>query len=374
MKTKIVEWVKKETVLVVAWVLALLSMFFVPPDGGYVGYVDTRTLLLLFSLMGVTAGCRALGLFHRLGEKLLCRAKSTRQLEFLLVMLCFFSSMLITNDVALITFVPFAVSVLRLAGQSKRILFVVTMQTVAANLGSMLLPVGNPQNIYLYTQSGASVVEFVLLMLPYTVASFLLLCGSLLLRKNRALVAFVQREDQQPLARGKLAVYGVLFVLCLLAVLRVLPAWVAFAAVLVVLLAMDAPVLRQVDYALLATFVGFFVFVGNMGRIPLLRQGIETMLLGHEALVSAALSQVISNVPAVLLLSGFTDAWQLLLVGVNIGGLGTLIASMASLISYKCIAREYPEQKGRYLALFTGVNVVFLVILLLLCLVLTGGL
>lgn len=157
---------------------------FVPPDGGYVGYVDTRTLLLLFSLMGVTAGCRALGLFHRLGEKLLCRAKSTRQLEFLLVMLCFFSSMLITNDVALITFVPFAVSVLRLAGQSKRILFVVTMQTVAANLGSMLLPVGNPQNIYLYTQSGASVVEFVLLMLPYTVASFLLLCGSLLLRKT----------------------------------------------------------------------------------------------------------------------------------------------------------------------------------------------
>lgn len=373
MKTKIVEWMKKETVLVVAWVLALLSMLAVPPDGGYADYVDVRTLLLLFSLMGVTAGCHALGLFRRLGEKLLCRAKSTRQLEFLLVMLCFFSSMLITNDVALITFVPFAVSVLRLAGQKKRVLFVVTMQTVAANLGSMLLPVGNPQNIYLYTQSGCSPAEFILLMLPYTLASFVLLCIALLLRRNHTLTPFAQRE-QEPMARGKLAVYGVLFILCLLAVLRVLPAWTAFAAVLVVLLVMDAPVLRRVDYALLATFVGFFVFVGNMGRIPLLRQGIEALLLGHEALVSAALSQVISNVPAALLLSGFTQKWQLLLIGVNIGGLGTLIASMASLISYKCIAREFPEQKGRYLALFTGVNVAFLVILLALCVVLTGAL
>lgn len=363
MKEKILHFLKQETVLAVAWVLALVSMCVVLPDAAYIDYIDLHTLGLLFALMGVMAGCRRLGLFRVLGSKLLSLAHTTRQLELILVLLCFVSSMFITNDVALITFVPFAVEILALAGQKQRLIFVVTMQTVAANLGSMLLPVGNPQNIYLYTKTGCTLPEFILVVLPYALLSLLLLLAAVCLRKNEKLAAF----STEPAALGgkpaALPVYGLLFVLCLLAVLKVVPVWAAALAVLLCLLWLDAPTLRQIDYSLLLTFVGFFIFVGNMGRIPVLRQAIAGILTGNEVPVSAILSQGISNVPATLLLSGFTDAWQPLLIGVNLGGLGTIIASMASLISYKAIAKE-DGLKGRYMLYFSVVNVVFLAVLL----------
>ena len=363
MKDKILRFVKDETVLAVAWVLALVSMCFVLPDAGYIEYIDLHTLGLLFALMGVMAGCRRLGLFRVLGSKLLGLARTTRQLELILVLLCFVSSMFITNDVALITFVPFAVEILALAGQKQRLIFVVTMQTVAANLGSMLLPVGNPQNIYLYTKTGCTLPEFILVVLPYAAVSLALLVLAVCLRKNEKLAAFSTQNAALGGTPAALPVYGVLFVLCLLAVLKILPVWAAVLAVLLALLVLDASTLKQIDYALLLTFVGFFVFVGNMGRIPALRNAIAGILVGNEVVVSALLSQAISNVPAALLLSGFTENWQPLLIGVNLGGLGTIIASMASLISYKAIAKE-DGLKGRYMLYFSVVNVVFLLVLL----------
>lgn len=354
------KFVQRETVLVVAWVLAIVSMFFVPPDGGYAGYVDLRTLGLLWMLMGVMAAYQSIGLFAWLGRVMSKALGNTRALELTLVLLCFFSSMLITNDAALLTFVPFSIALLTMTGQQKRILFVVVMQTIAANLGSMLLPVGNPQNIYIYSKSGASLGEFVGVVAPYAGISLVLLLIFILVRKVEPIALGELPENQTVPGTKAVAYDSLLFLLCLLAVFRVLDVKVGFCLVLLGLLVQNRRLILKVDYALLLTFVGFFLFVGNMGRIPGFSALVSQVLTGQELLVGILSSQVISNVPATLLLYDFTPNWQPLLLGVNIGGLGTLIASMASLISYKQIPAG---QKGRYLLQFTLWNLLFLVVL-----------
>ena len=362
---KLKRFLKQETVLSVAAVLAVLSMFFVPPDADYLGYIDLRTLAILFSLMTIMAGLRRQGVFDRMGRALLARTGSTLQLVLVLVGLCFFGSMVITNDVSLLTFVVLS----GLAPGTRRALTipVVCMQTIAANLGSMLTPIGNPQNLYLYGKSGMSMAEFLLLMFPYTVVSLLLLVGwaVAVCRKQASASIGIFPEQQNITADRKIILLdAVLFAVCLLAVVRVLPYGVAFAAVLVCTLCADRSTLRNVDYSLLLTFVAFFVFIGNLGRIPAFSGWLQAILAGREVLVAVLASQVTSNVPAALLLSGFTDETAALIIGTNLGGLGTLIASMASLISYRQIARELPEEKGRYFKLFTLSNLIFLVILL----------
>ncbi len=360
---RVLLWLKKEVVLTVAWVLAIVTAFVVPPDGGYVDYVDFHTLGLLFCLMAVMAGLQRLGLFRRLGEGLLRRASSARQVEFILVFLCFAGSCVLTNDVALITFVPFAITVLELCGLRARLIPVVVMQTVAANLGSMLTPIGNPQNLYLYGQSGLSFGAFVALTAPYAALSAAGLALWLCLRKSEKILLPPQGEEK-PLPRLPLAVYAVLFLVSLGAVARIVPVVLAAALVLAAVLILDRAVLKAVDWALLATFVGFFLFVGNVGRMPFFADLLRRLVEGREVLCAVLASQCISNVPAALLLSGFTDNWAGLIVGTNLGGLGTLIASMASLISYKALAAHLPEAKGRYLAVFTGANLAFLAALL----------
>ena len=364
------QFIQQETVLTAAAVLAVVSAFFVPPDVQYLGYIDLRTLAILFSLMTVMAGLRRQGFFDGLGRALLSRTHSTFQLTLVLVGLCFFGSMFITNDVSLLTFVPFTFVVLsRLGADVRRSLLipVVCMQTIAANLGSMLTPIGNPQNLYLYGKSGMSIGGFVLLMLPYTLVSLLLLLAwaALVCRKASAalsvdeLVSSASQGDQKIIL-----LYLVLFAVCLLSVIRVLPYGIAFAAVLVCVLFADPHTLRAVDYSLLLTFVAFFIFIGNLGRIPAFSGWLQEFLTGREVLVAVLASQVTSNVPAALLLSGFTAETQALIIGTNLGGLGTLIASMASLISYRQIARELPQGKKQYFGLFTLSNLIFLAILL----------
>ncbi len=366
-------FLRRETVLCAALLLAVISAFFVPPDRAYFGYIDWNTLLLLFALMAVTAGLEKCGLFGRVGTRLLLFTSNTRQMLLVLVFLPFFFSMLITNDVALITFVPLGMTVLRLACCENLMIPLVVMQTVAANLGSMLTPMGNPQNLYLFAQSGMSLGAFLLLMLPYTLLSLACLLLAVLLLRARKLACLAL--DMAPVARAdryKLLCYGAAFVLCLICVADVLPPLVAAVAVTCYLLAADREVLAHVDYSLLGTFAGFFVFIGNLGRIDAFSGFLSDLLAGHVTLVSVLASQVISNVPAALLLSGFSGDWPALIVGANLGGLGTLIASMASLISYKQVARQYPAQKGRYLLAFTVANLIMLGVLLLLNLVLMG--
>ncbi len=358
------EFFRKEAVLSIALVLAVVSAFFVRPDAAYAGYIDWQTLGLLFSLMAVMAGLREIGVFARLGGLLLKAVRTTRQLACVLVMLCFFTSMLITNDVALITFVPFALTVLKLAGMDRQVIPVVVLQTIAANLGSMATPIGNPQNLYLYSQSGMAFGPFFLLMLPYTAISLALLLLCLFVIPKRALDnSALAAEETDRIPAGKAAAYAVLFVLGVLSVAKIIPWTALLVIVLIAVLILDRKVLLKVDYALLVTFAGFFVFIGNLGRIDAFRQVVERLISGREVLLSVAVSQVLSNVPTALLLSGFSNNWPALILGTNLGGLGTLIASMASLISYKLLAKEHPALKGKYFVQFTLYNIGFLAVL-----------
>jgi Na+/H+ antiporter NhaD/arsenite permease-like protein len=357
------EFFKKETVLCVAAVCAVVTMLFVPPDGAYIGYIDLRVLCLLLCLMAVVAGFQTCGAFRWLAFQLLRRSNSGRVLSVILVLLPFFSSMLVTNDVALLTFVPFTLLLLDRIGCSGAMIPMLVLQTIAANLGSMATPVGNPQNLFLYASYGLTAGEFFAVTLPLTVVSLVCLTAAALPVLPRELPELRLEEEtlQEP---KKLAVYGVLFVLCLLTVFHVLHYGVMTAAVLIAIAVVEPKLLRGLDIALLATFVCFFIVSGNLGRVEAVRAFLQELLNRSTLLTAVGTSQIISNVPAAVLLSGFTDQWRPLLEGVNLGGLGTPIASLASLITLKLYLRWPGAKAGRFLLVFTLANVAGLGILL----------
>ena len=354
-------FVRREPVLLIAALAALLSCCFVPPDVAYLDYMDYRTLALLYCLMTVVAGLRKAGLFAFLAHRLCENVKSVRMIGLVLVLLSFFSAMLITNDVALLTFVPFAVVVLGLADHRKELIHIVVLQTVAANLGSMLTPVGNPQNLYLYSYYNLSFSAFLRTTLPVWLLSLLLICLACFALSPAPLSLFL--GENPDLDRRSLWLYLALFLVCLLVVLRVLSWPVMLGIVTVLLLVFDRKILLRADFMLLLTFVAFFVFSGNLARIDAVDQLLRRLLEGRVYLTSLLASQVISNVPAALLLSGFTEDAQSLLLGVNIGGLGTPIASLASLISLKLYSHSEHAHTGRYLAEFTLLNLALLLLL-----------
>ena len=365
--TKITAFIKREPVLVISVLAAIISCFFVFPDAKYVDYIDFRTLALLYALMAVVAGLRKAGVFSSLAHTLCLRAKNTRAIGFILVSLCFFSSMLITNDVALLTFVPFAIVVLGMAGRKQDLVRVVVLQVVAANLGSMLTPVGNPQNLYLYSHYNVSIPDFFGATLPVWVLSLVLILGACFLLPKAEFG--VELEETGKIDRKLLFTNLLLFLVCLLTVVRVLDWPIMLAAVIIVLLILDRKTLLSADFMLLLTFVAFFVFAGNLARIEAVADFLRNILSGREDLTSALTSQVISNVPAALLLSGFTDNAKALLLGTNVGGLGTPIASLASLIGLKLYFRSEGAKPGRFMAEFTAANVVLLILLSVFCMV-----
>ena len=371
MLQKITDFIKKETVLTIATALAVASAFWVHPGPQYVGYIDWRVLGILLSLMLIVAGFQSNGLFDVIGSRLLAKTKNTAQLMLVLVFLCFFSSMFITNDVALLTFVPFACTILQKCHQERLIVTAFVLQTLAANLGSMLTPIGNPQNLYLYGKTQMSAGTFILLMLPYSLVSLLLLMICVVIVAKRSGIevrgAEVLLTEDEKLEQKKylLPAYLLLFVLCLLTVAHMIPYPVTLGTVALAVLLLDRGTLIKVDYSLLLTFVGFFIFIGNMGRMPAFCDFLQKIIGGREVMTAVIASQVISNVPAALLLSGFTENITALIIGTNLGGLGTLIASMASLISYKQVARQIPGEKKKYFGWFTIANIVFLMILVL---------
>ena len=363
---RIYNYLKKDAVLTISWVLAIVSMFFIKPDKAYAGYIDWRSLGILWSLMIITKGYMQNGIFEKIGHALLTRTRKMWQLIAVLVGLNFFSSMIITNDVSLITFVPFAIMMLKQCGRQELMIPVVVLQTIAANLGSMLTPIGNPQNLYLYGLAGKGIGEFIMWLLPYTIVSALLLVISILLIKNKNEIICIEDTDSEAAHNTsvpRVMAYSVLFVLALLVVARVLTWYILAAVVLITVLLLEKNVLAKADYALLLTFIGFYIFTGNLGRVEPVAHFLAGIVNSRELEVGIITSQCISNVPAALLLSGFTDNIKNLSIGVNIGGLGTLIASMASLISYKLYANEVPEKKGKYFAVFTVYNIIFLVVL-----------
>ena len=354
---------RREPVFGAALACALLTMLLVPPDGAYPGYIDLRVLALLLCLMAVVAGFRACGAFQWLACRLLARGGGGRRLAVILVLLPFFSAMLVTNDVALLTFVPFTLLLLETVGRRHAAIPLLVLQTIAANLGSMATPVGNPQNLFLYAAYGLSPGEFFSAMLPLTAVSLVCLAGAALPVLPGVLPP--PELEQAPIqSPKKLAAYGVLFLLCLMTVFRVLP-WGILVVVVVGAIALLEPrLLRELDYGLLATFVCFFIVSGNLGRVDAVRTALQGLLARNTLLAAVLTSQVISNVPGAVLLSGFTDSWRPLLEGVNIGGLGTPIASLASLITLKQYLRSPDARPGRFLTVFTLGNAVGLVILL----------
>ena len=391
MFTKVKELFQKETVCCIAFLLAVISIFFVSPSKNYISYIDFRVLALLFCPMAVVRGFSSIGVFTRLGTMLLTHVHSLRMLSALFIFLCFFFSMLITNDVALITFVPFTILVLSMAEQKKFLIPVIVLETIAANLGSMLTPLGNPQNLYLYTISGLSIGAFVRIMLPYSfVSAILLLIFILFLPKDTVSTAtaantanstntvtasntsnvICEAVKARKNSRILFTAYLILFLLCLLTVLHILPYQIMFLLVLTGFLLLDYRVLKDVDYFLLLTFLCFFIFIGNMKQISLVHELISKLLVHHEVLMGIGASQIISNVPAAILLSGFTDDYSALLIGVNLGGLGTLIASLASLISFKFYTNSNGNDTRRFLGIFTLYNVIFLGVLFVLSLIL----
>ena len=368
------DFFRRDAVLAIACVLAAASCAAVPPDAGYAEYIDWRTIGLLFSLMVATSGLARAGVLARVCRALVRACKSGGVLIAALVGLTFFVSMVVTNDVALVAFVPLALAALREAGLVRRLAFAIACMTVAANVGSMLTPIGNPQNIYLLSVSGMGAAELVGIMAPYSAAAFALLAAAIGIAELRDRKRFKHvpsqmagvnpKAPQESFALRDVLPWIALIAVCLLCVARVAPVWLVVAAAIALALVFDMRALGHVDYALLLTFVAFFIFVGNVARIDAVREAVAALVDGRALLVGAVASQIISNVPAAILISGFTTDWPALLVGVNIGGLGTLVASMASLISYKQLAVAYPELKGYYFRLFTGLNCAFLVALL----------
>jgi len=354
-------FIKKNVVMVVALVAALITCFIVPPDKAYLDYFDVKTLTCLFCVLAVVCALKNIHFFYMLAKRIVRVFKNARMSILALVYITFIGSMLIANDMALLTFLPLGLLVLTSTGKGKYMAFTFIMQNIAANLGGMLTPFGNPQNLYLYTKFNIPNLEFMAIMAPpFLLAVALITVCCIIFVKPEPLEL---KDEPIKMPNARTAVYLALFALAIAIVFRGIPYWIGLIVIPAVLLFMDRQALKMVDYPLLLTFVFFFVFSGNMARIDAVRQLFSWLLDKSTLLFSVLSCQVISNVPSAILLSQFTDNYRELLLGVNIGGVGTLIASLASLITF----REYTKQdKGhtlRYILLFSAFNFAFLIIL-----------
>ena len=356
-------FVKKNVVMVVALVAAAITCFFVPPDGQYWGYFDVKTLTCLFCVLAVVCALKNIQFFYILAKKIVQMFKNARLSILALVYITFIGSMLIANDMALLTFLPLGLFVLSTTGKNKYMAFTFIMQNIAANLGGMLTPFGNPQNLYLYTKFEIPNLEFMAIMAPPFVLAVALITACCIIFVKPEPLEMQDEKVQLPVWRT--AVYLVLFLLSVVIVFRGIPYWIGLIVIPAALLFLDRKALKMVDYPLLLTFVFFFVFSGNLARIDAVKAFFSGLLEMNTLLVSVASCQVISNVPSAILLSQFTENYRDLLLGVNIGGVGTLISSLASLITFREYTKQNKGKTGYYMLLFSAFNFAFLIILAL---------
>jgi len=354
-------FVKKNIVMVIAMFAAIITTFFVPVDREYINYFDFKTLACLFCVLAVVCALKNINFFYMLARKVVQMFKNARMSILALVYITFIGSMLIANDMALLTFLPLGYFVLTSTGKEKYMAFTFIMQNIAANLGGMLTPFGNPQNLYLYSTYNIPNLEFVQIMAPPFVVSVILITACCLFVKPEPLVLDDEKIKLNP---GRTALYLVLFALSILIVFRGIPYWTGLVIIPSVLLIADRKALKMVDYPLLLTFVFFFVFSGNMARIELVRNFFSMLLEKNTLLFSVLSCQLISNVPSAILLSQFTENYPELLVGVNIGGVGTLISSLASLITFREYMKHNQGKTLYYIGMFSLYNFGFLILLI----------
>ena len=358
---KIISFIKGNTVLCIAALAAVITSIIIPPDAEYLGYFDFKTLTCLFCTLAVICALRDISFFYTVAQKIVRRVKNARLCILTLIYITFIGSMLIANDMALLTFLPLGYFVLTSTHKEKYMAFTFIMQNIAANLGGMLTPFGNPQNLFLYSKFNIPTLEFVQIMFPPFIISIALitLCCFIFVKPEA-----LEVEGEAPkLDKKRTMLYLALFAFSIIIVFRVVPYWLGLIIIPAVLLFADRHALQQVDYPLLLTFVCFFIFAGNMGRIDFIQNFFAWLLEKNTLLVSVLSCQFISNVPSAILLSQFTTNYQDLLIGVNIGGAGTLIASLASLITFREYTKNNPGQTVRYVELFSAMNFGFLAVL-----------
>ena len=367
---KIINNIKNNAVLYISGILAIASCFAVTPDKQYIGYINFRVLSILFCLMLIVAALGHAGTFDVLTNKLLSKVKSYRGISLLMSVMAFFMSMFLTNDVSLVTLIPFAILVLAPFGENRKFMFTLIIMTVAANLGSMLTPIGNPQNLYLYDTYKVPLTDFLLLMLPYSaLALIVIIAMTFLLIRGSNKLPDAQKSDVKKLPAVKIAIYAALFILNILTVIGLVHFLISLAVTAAVLAVMDRKSFLKADYNLLLTFVVFFVLIGNIGRIDMITGALSGLVSKYPVPAAILSSQIISNVPAAMLLSAFTEDGKSLIIGTNLGGLGTIIASMASLITYRFHAsyamthKTAGQKQENYLLNFTIINIVTLALL-----------
>ena len=372
MATKIFSWIKQEIVFVISFLLSFVSSLVAVAQKNSIDFlqaIDFRVLAILLSLMLVIAGFQNLGVFSFCAKKLCSKIKNLRTLSLTLILLCFFSSMLITNDVALITFVPFAILILKQTDNLKFSAFIIVMQTIGANLGSILTPLGNPQNLFLYSKMQITLFDFIKILFPYCALSFILiLIFNLFIPKNKIQQINLENQNIKTFSKKDIKdilLFSVLFILCLLSVLNLIPYYFVLVIVFLSVGIYNKKLLLQADYILLLTFVCFFIFTHNISNFTSIKTLLENLVDKKEFLISLITSQFISNVPSALLLEPFSKNLTKLLLGVNIGGLGTLVASLASLISFKIYSKEKILSGKNFFITFTLLNLIFIFILLL---------
>ncbi|MBE6553410.1 MAG: citrate transporter [Ruminococcaceae bacterium] len=354
-------WIRKNAVLSIAFVAAVATSCMVPPDTAYLSYFDFKTLTCLFCVLAVVCALKNIRFFTILARKIVDCTGNLRMASIALVYITFIGSMLIANDMALLTFLPLGFFVLSSTGKEKYMAFVFIMQNIAANLGGMLTPFGNPQNLYLYTKFAIPTGEFMrIMLLPFLASIALITVCCLFLPKD---TLSIREECPYKLKPKRTILYLILFALSIIIVFRVIPYQIGLIVIPLVLFFVDRQALRAVDYPLLLTFVCFFIFAGNMARIPAVSHLFSSLLEKNTLVFSVLSCQVISNVPSAILLSQFTTDYQSLLLGVNIGGTGTLIASLASLITFRQYTEHNPGKAGKYILLFSAFNFGFMILL-----------
>ena len=354
--------IKSNIVTFIAFLLAAATSFIIPPDSEYLAYFDFKTLTCLFTVLAVVCALRNVRFFYTVAEKIIKHFGNLRLAVLALVYITFIGSMLIANDMALITFLPLGYFILLTAEKQEYMCVVFILQNIAANLGGMLTPFGNPQNLYLYSKFNIPDGEFMLIMLPSFLLAITLISAACFIFIKPEPLTFKGTERRLP--KTRIFVYLLLFTLAVLCVFRFIPYQISLAVIPLVLLILDRRALAHVDYGLLLTFVFFFIFAGNMARIEPVRAVFSALLDKSTLLFSALSCQIISNVPSAILLSEFTENYRELLLGVNIGGCGTIISSLASLITFREYAEHNPGKSGRYLAVFSAFNFTFLAVLL----------